>query len=681
MIHAILCGLLLSVATANPATEHIYTQEEIKAKITAAGMAEDHEGAASVVVLEDAHVRVRDTGLATTDSLSVVKILKESAAKSLAVQRFDYDPDTYRVAIKEVRVHREDGSTDDVPVHSLNSRPSPASMIYWGNEQMLLQLPRLEVGDALEIVESKTGFNIAYLNNSSGGGMDTSGLNPPMPGHWHETVYFQEGRPILEKNYTVRISKDIPLQYLVEHGTLRSSLVIDGADLVYRWEARDVEPLPSEPDRVATSDIALKLVLATVPTWEEKSIWFHDANQRSFDTNPEITAMSKKIVAGINDEIEKIRAINCWVADNVRYIGSSRGPCEGYTIHKADETFLDRGGVCKDKAGMAVTMLRAIGMESYAVLTQAGSDVEDIPADQFNHTVGVVKMSDGSWQLIDPTWSPKSRELWSSREAEQPIVFGLPDGADLDKSPYFPPSYNAVNANLTSRIDETGRLVSRIRMDMDGYACTYFRRGIAKEPAAHERDLLEATLRSSYGPALSLEGSQCTSPTDYSRPSHAEMRVSINNYMIGGGEIRMFKLPGLQHPLSPLVSYDIIKKQEADSRKTGMRLRASRLLKYSETIELPDGWELVELPDRVEIDHPAASLNFTIDQSGNRITYNYELQARKHIVPEDEYPGYKEVNNAMTRLTDSWVVCRATTGLNNTGGTVAGGNAAAGMGR
>jgi hypothetical protein len=90
---------------------------------------------------------------------------------------------------------------------------------------------------------------------------------------------------------------------------------------------------------------------------------------------------------------------------------------------------------------------------------------------------------------------------------------------------------------------------------------------------------------------------------------------------------------------------------------------------------------LVELPDRVEIDHPAASLNFTIDQSGNRITYNYELQARKHIVPEDEYPGYKEVNNAMTRLTDSWVVCRATTGLNNTGGTVAGGNAAAGMGR
>ena len=52
-------------------------------------------------------------------------------------------------------------------------------------------------------------------------------------------------------------------------------------------------------------------------------------------------------------------------------------------------------------------------------MTMAGSRVESIPADHFNHCVAVVKLADGTYMPLDPTWVPFCRELWSSAEQQQ----------------------------------------------------------------------------------------------------------------------------------------------------------------------------------------------------------------------------------------------------------------------
>lgn len=61
---------------------------------------------------------------------------------------------------------------------------------------------------------------------------------------------------------------------------------------------------------------------------------------------------------------------------------------------------------------MFITMLRAAGFESYPAMTMAGSRIDYIPADQFNHSVTIVKLSNGKYKLLDPTWVPFLRELW-----------------------------------------------------------------------------------------------------------------------------------------------------------------------------------------------------------------------------------------------------------------------------
>lgn len=104
-----------------------------------------------------------------------------------------------------------------------------------------------------------------------------------------------------------------------------------------------------------------------------------------------------EIIKGKKTEMDKIAALTHWVADNIRYSGISMGKGEGYTLHNTKMNFTDRCGVCKDIAGTLISFLRMAGFEAYPAMTMAGSRVEQIPADHFNHCVAVVKLSNGTY--------------------------------------------------------------------------------------------------------------------------------------------------------------------------------------------------------------------------------------------------------------------------------------------
>jgi hypothetical protein len=107
---------------------------------------------------------------------------------------------------------------------------------------------------------------------------------------------------------------------------------------------------------------------------------------------------------------------------------------------------------------MLITLLRAAGFESYAAMTMAGERIERIPADQFNHSVTVVKRRNGDYMLLDPTWVPFIRELWSSLEQQQGYLMGIPEGADLQYTPISPADNHPVIIKGNSKILTDGTL-------------------------------------------------------------------------------------------------------------------------------------------------------------------------------------------------------------------------------
>lgn len=114
-------------------------------------------------------------------------------------------------------------------------------------------------------------------------------------------------------------------------------------------------------------------------------------------------------------------------------------------------------------------MLRAAGFEAYPAMTMAGSRIDYIPADQFNHCVTVVKgKADGKYHLLDPTWVPFVRELWSSAEQQQNYLMGVPEGADLAETPVSNPSNHYLRMSGSTSIAADGTLEGDYTVTAEG---------------------------------------------------------------------------------------------------------------------------------------------------------------------------------------------------------------------
>jgi hypothetical protein len=197
-----------------------------------------------------------------------------------------------------------------------------------------------------------------------------------------------------------------------------------------------------------------------------------------------------------------------------------------------------------------------------------------------------------------------------------------------------------------------------MHLDLSGYPDTYFRRGLTRARRPEQRGLVEGWV-ARLGDRVSLKNLSHSGPVDYTRNVALDAQVSVEGHLLGEGAVRMFRLPLLQHPFGGIFAPDLLEKaKEDEDRKSGMRMRATRLLSYSDTLTLPAGWVAEELPAEKSIDNDAAKLEFSIEEKDGALHYTCEVALKKQIIPPDQYAAYREVNEALHELAESWVVCR-----------------------
>jgi hypothetical protein len=649
------CCLLLVARGAPAGPPGPATDEEVQSLLARATV-DAYPNVDVLTVLDESDVYVRPSGLATTEHREIVRLLTTSGARSKAVLRYSIDPDTNRFAIRSVRIHRADGGVEESSLEGIVTQPTRQGSIFWGGTQYLLSLPKLEPGDALEIRTSKIGFNIAYLTDGAPApALSGDGLTPPMPGHWYESTMFQGGSPIMKKRFAVHMPSNMPLQYEVYNGAVRSSLWSEGDTNIHTFIAEDVPAAPREPHSVAGSDRLTKLVMATVPDWEMKSRWFHEVNEGQFEADDAIRAKVAEITEGPRPSARR-RSRRClhWVADNIRYYGTSRGPCEGFTLHTGIETFRDRGGVCKDIAGMLITMLRVLGEESYPTLTMAGSRVEAIPrTSSTTPSPPCARRTAASGPR--PDLVAASKELWSSREALQGLVTARPRGRRSRCRPYFPPEHNRMIVQSDCTIDEQGECTAWVRMDLAGYPGTSLRRSANRDEPYDQQARFDDRLGISDG--MTIDHIDWIRPQDYRTDAWLTMEISDPGYAATGPDRLAFKLPMMQHPFRSMLNSDLGTNVNLDERRYALKLRATRQIVYEETISLPEGYIAIDLPEPESIDEDTAMLDWTIEQDGGALTYRFELQLRDHIVAPEDYEGLKQAFETMRRLADTWIIC------------------------
>ncbi len=609
--------------------------------------AEKYPDADAVIVNEDVRVDVEASGLSHVNKTQLVKVLTEKGAAEYATVRFDYDPASSFAEVKGMTVFRADGAVEPIAPTNVYDLPQPQEMIYWGPRMKVVSVPKLDPGDAVEVRTYSKGFVIAYLADGS---QDEKYI-PPMRGHYYDVVLFQGDLPIVKKSYTIVLPKDKPLRAEVFHGELGSMVSFDDTSITYKWWKENAPALEEEPRMVEPSDVATKLVLATVQSWPEKSRWFYHVNEdaNTFAYTDEIKAKAAEITQGLTTDDDKRQALLAWVSRQIRYSGISMGKGEGYTLHPGTMDFDDRAGVCKDIAGMLITMFRAAGYtNTYPAMTMAGAKVENLPADQFNHCVVATEIAPGQYKLYDPTWCPFSPEIWSSAEKPQNYVIGSPRGEELMETPPAPASDNFIKLVSDSAIAENGDLTGSFTLTGGAYSETNLRWTLVNSPAYSVRGTLEQWL-TALSPRAELLSYDSTDPVNIKVPLKVVLKFRVPGYAMPYGKEMALTPPAAKNILSNRRLTDFIAAIGGKDRKYDIFLRATREFLFQETLRVPQGYRLVKAPEAKAVEGAAADWSGKLDMKDGALVLSERLAIKEKIVPAAHYANLKDAVDSMKR--------------------------------
>ena len=600
---------------------------------------------ASVTLLDSTNVSVQPTGQGAFSVVKAIKIQNLKGVVTNRVLKYDYDPLTAAARFKVVRVYHEDGTYTEVDVSKTCDYAAPARMIYWGARQIMLQLDNLKPGDIIYYEIDKKGFTYALLGAEN---EDDSRFIPPMRGQFYDIVPFWVSEPTMRKVYRVGMPMEKELQFQFYQGECSSSMRYEDGRKIYTFAMDDVMPFDKEPNMVDLFDAAPKLMMSTTPDWKEKSRWFNKVNEDygSFNAIPEAQKKVDELIKGKKTDMEKIAVLTHWVADNIRYAGITMGKGEGFTLHNLKMNYTDRCGVCKDIAGTLVAFLRMAGFDAYPAMTMAGSRVESIPADHFNHCVAVVKLSNGTLMPLDPTWVPFCRELWSSAEQQQNYLPGIPEGSDLCVTPVSAPENHYVRIQAKNRLNADGTLVGKFTISAEGQSDSNIRRIFTTGFQSEWRNTMEKQLLNVSPKAVMKSVDYGRSPKDYQKaPISITFTYEIPEYaMTGDGEL-IFKPFVMNNLYTQVLSFLRIN-TDLEDRKYGFKDSCSRLVEVEEKLSLPSGYNMLGEERKISIDGEAADFGGILKQTGNKIFLDAKLSLYKRVYTADDWDDFRNSVNA-----------------------------------
>ena len=649
MKRLILAALLAAISIPVPAQSWRALEKKLS-------MRPEFSGSDAVVLLDSIGVRFKESGSGSFDIRQVIKIQTKEGALAHRVLKYDYDPLTALAVFEDIKVYKADGSVKSIDLKTVCDYAAPARAIYWGARQIMAEVGALDPGDIIDYRINKKGFTYALLAAMPD---EDERFIPPMKGNFYDIVPFWVTYPTITKVYTLDVPRDKDVQYEFYQGECHSSTRVDGDRKLLTFSVSDAKPFKREPNMVDLYDVAPKLMLSSTDRWEDKSRWFSGVNEDygSFVPTPEVEKKVREILKGVTDEGRKIWLVNHWVSDYMRYSGISMGEGEGYTLHNAKMNFTDRCGVCKDKASMLVTMLRAAGFEAHPAMTMAGSRIESIPADHFNHCVVVVKRSSGVYEPLDPTWVPFTRENWSSAEQQQNYLPGLPEGSPLLLTPVSAPENHYLRLAIKTVLDKDGNLTGEYTVTAEGQSDASVRSPFTKSYVANWQKAMENEILSIDPEAKMISVNYGKTPDYYlDAPIKITAKFSIPSYAVKTADGALLYKP-VSGRLYNRVKTFLRVNTAIPEREFGFKDSCSRLVEANENVTVPKGMSLVSSTEG-SASSEAADFSGNISGKGNTVSITTSISLKKRVYEAEDYPGFKKAVDGWKSIEENTIVIK-----------------------
>jgi transglutaminase-like putative cysteine protease len=559
------------------------------------------------------------------------KVLTFKGKNEVQVQKFYFLLPYSAVKVAALEILKENGAVVPVDV-AANSKESIESgqmqaNIYNPDSRVLeVNIPGLMPGDVIHWADK---YTIA---------------RPVIPGEFSQRFGLEGQAFIRHLSLEIQAPADKPLKHILLKNEVPGTVVYSKrpgpeGSTVHHWEVTNVSPITAEPAMPPSQTITQRLLVSTLSDWTAVSKWYWAITKPHLEVvSPEMRQCVAELVSGAASKMEKIKALEDYVAKQVRYTGITlENDRPGFEPHDVKITYARKYGVCRDKAALLVAMLRMAGFEAYPVLTNVGAKIDpEAPDTGFNHAIVAVELKDGQELLLDPTIYENKVGFLSAIEENQSYLVCRPTGDDLKITPVVPAEQNLLRIKTSGVISRSGRMEARSEICFDGFNDTIFREMLVKMRPAEQRDFFEGVLRGLMpGACLSQFSLTPSNMLDTSSALRAEIEYNADAPVVFGAHKAVLTLPWLSKYLS--ITHSILAGASLAKRKYPLETYIACGLAEDLTLTVPDNFsQILAAPADVRVANSNLSYerHFSFDRHMLQCSKKLVLKTVEFTPPE-----------------------------------------------
>jgi hypothetical protein len=401
--------------------------------------------------------------------------------------------------------------------------------------------------------------------------------------------------------------------------------------------------------------VAPVLELSTPPAWKDVSRWYAGLCGDGQELTPALAGLVAELTAGKATQEDRIRALFFWTARNIRYVQTAfTGEKAGFRPASADQTLARKYGVCRDKAQLLVTLLRAIGEDAHLALINIGARWDaSIPGIQFDHAIAAIRRADGAFSFLDPTAEHTRQYLpWSDQGKYALVCTG--QGEDIQVTPVAPPVENRMDITLETILGGDGALAAQVVLAPTGICDQILREALDALPPARRESFFSTGIARAF-PGAVIKDLRLPDPDDLEVPLRVSFTLAVPRQGVRAVHELVFTTPGQGGGLD-LVLPGLLADATAPRRRYPLELAATVESRVRETVTLPAGYRVRTLPGPVALKAGGASLARTCVAAGAGLFYAEDFSAAERDYAGAAYQGLRRLLELRSRLRDGKVI-------------------------
>jgi len=567
--------------------------------------AEAYPSEDAVYVVENTVVRVQKNGLQSRTHQMVIKMMNQRGVDTFRTWPLSWSPDRQELRVVRARVIKPDGSVVESYTETERHMNEPWTGMYYDARAKLLNFPQLAPGDVLELVHQ----------------IDDVAQENLLSDYYGDVEHVMNVYPKVHYQFLVDMPKERPLySNTQQHPNLTHTREEqqDGR-VLYRWTAKNVDKVITEPGMPGWTDSATPLHVSTYKTYDQVARYWWGLVRDQLTPNEEIRQTVEQILQGVDrkNDMAVVEAVYNWVVSNTRYVALEFG-IHGYKPYRVDRVLARRFGDCKDKASLIHVMLKVAGVDSRMVLLRMrtlGSLAEE-PASlaAFNHAIVYIPKYqlylDGTAEFHGP------RELPSAdRRANHVVV--EPDGKSVfATTPEATAEENATRLTMDVTLKPDGSAVVKGASTVIGQQAPEYRR------AYRALDTRAKTFERAWAPSfpgLTVNEVTINDTTRLSEGVTMDFNMSIPRYAetLTGGALRFLPF-GIGRTYQQAYA-------ALPDRRFDLQMQGPWMNQFTLRYTLPAGYTVAEMPAPMEEQMPWGKVKLTYRMEGGKLIADGEL--------------------------------------------------------